>query len=283
MGMSTWEAVAFSAGAILVTRFLLASALPCALRRFLRSADRRSADLREEFVQLPPTRIAAVLGISFAVCAAVSMTASGSVAVACAAGLAPILLSGIFVRRFRSRRKAAILSQLPALLDLLAGHVRAGHSLPESFRETTPLLPKGIGEEMGWILQQIRLGIPLSDALSSWEDRIGSEEVSLFVRPLRVALPGGGNIAELLERTRDILRMRARMREKMRSLTAQARLQATVLTCLPAAFAAALSRVDAGFLPNLLGTPQGKAILCAVAVLLSLGWVFIRKILSERP
>ena len=136
---------------------------------------------------------------------------------------------------------------------------------------------------MGWVLQQIRLGIPLSDALSSWEDRIRSDEISLFVRPLRVALPGGGNIAELLERTRDILRMRTLMREKMRSMTAQARLQATVLTCLPAAFTAALSRVDAGFLPNLFGTPQGKAILCAAAVLLSLGWVFIRKILSERP
>jgi len=282
MGLNTVEAVAFLAGAILIARFLLMTALPRAHRRLLVAADRRAADLREEFVPLPPSRIAVALGISGAICAGAALAVTGSATVAATAGFLPILLSGVAVRRFRSRRKSAILSQLPALLDLLAGHVRAGHSLAASLNETTPLLPKGIREEMGWVLQQVRLGIPVSDALSRWESRFGSEEVSLFVRPLRVAMAGGGNIAELLERTRDILRLRARMREKMQSMTAQARLQAAVLTCLPVAFSAVLSRVDTGFLPNLLGTPQGKAILSAAAVLLFLGWLFIRRILSER-
>ena len=283
MGLNIAEAVTFCVGAMLIARFLLGTVFPRARRRFLFTADRRSADLREEFVSLPPSRIALVLGVSGGVCAVAALALTGSAAALVTAGFLPILLSGVAVRRFRSRRKAAIVLQLPVLLDLLAGHLRAGHSLPASLKETTHLLPKGIREEMDWVLQQIHLGIPMADALSLWEDRLGSEEISLFVRPLRAALPGGANIAELLERTRDILRLRARMREKMRSMTAQARLQAAVLTCLPPAFGAVLSQVDDGFLPNLLGTPQGKGILCAAAVLLSLGWLFIRKILSERP
>jgi tight adherence protein B len=169
------------------------------------------------------------------------------------------------------------------LLDLLAGHLRAGHSLPESLAETVPLLPPGIREEMGWVLQQTRLGTPIADSLLAWEKRLNAEEVSLFVRPLRVALPGGVNIAELLEQTRDILRMRARMREKLRSMTAQARLQAVVLTLLPPGFAAVLSLIDPGFLPNLFATPLGKAILAAVSVLLVAGWLMIQKILLTRP
>ena len=103
------------------------------------------------------------------------------------------------------------------------------------------------------------------------------------MRPLQAAIPGGGNIVDLLERTRDILRLRMRTTEKLRSMTAQARLQALVLTLLPPVFAAALSMVDRGFFPNLLGTPQGKTIMTIVFVLQVMGWITIRKILSVRP
>ena len=48
-------------------------------------------------------------------------------------------------------------------------------------------------------------------------------------------------------------------------------------------FAVALSKVDSGFFPNLLGTPQGKAIMAIAFTLQVLGWITIRKILSVRP
>ncbi len=130
--------------------------------------------------------------------------------------------------------------------------------------------------------QLVRLGTPLADALLLWEQRIPCEEVSLAVRPLRLALPAGGNVVALLERTRDILRARFRMQEKMRSMTAQARLQACVLTLLPPGFIAMLSRIDPGFLSRCLGSPQGKAILAASGVLQVLGWLTIRKILAVK-
>jgi len=283
VGLTVAEAVIFLSGAALVVRFLFQAALPGARTRFVGAANRHSESLREEFVLLPPARIAAVLLLSGAVFAGTAWAASRSTAVAGLSGAAPVLFAGLLVRWYRNRRKKAILSQLPALLDLLSGHVRAGHSLPESLSETVPLLPAGIREEMAWVLQQARLGTPLVDALLRWEERIRSEETSLLVRPLCAAIPGGGNVVDLLERTRDILRLRMRAAEKLRSMTAQARLQAAVLTLLPPAFAAALSKVDPGFLPNLVGTPQGKSIIAIAIVLQLLGWVAIRKILSVRP
>jgi tight adherence protein B len=283
MGLTSAEAVLLLAGVSLVLRFLLGTALPCIRRRFLQTVDRRSADLREEFVPLAPAGVALWLGVAGAGSGVAAFALTGSAPFGAAAAIAPVLLSGIAVRWFRTRRRAAILSSLPVLLDLLAGHMKAGHSLPESLAETVPLLPRGIREEMGWVLQQARLGTPVADSLLAWEKRIGAEEVSLFVRPLRVALPGGANVVELLEQTRDILRMSARMRERLRSATAQARLQAVVLTLLPFGFAATLSFVEPGFLPALLGTAPGKAILATVFVLLAAGWLVIRKILSARP
>jgi tight adherence protein B len=283
VGLTLAEAGIFVLGAALIARFLLRAALPRAHARFVSAANRHSDELREEFVRLPPARIAAVLLLSATLLAGAAMAVTRSAAVAAVFGAAPVLLAGLLVRWYRDRRKRSILSQLPSFLDLLSGHVRAGHSLPESLAETVPLLPAGIREEMAWVLQQNRLGTPLAEALAHWEARIRSEESSLLVRPLRAAIPGGGNIVDLLERTRDILRLRMRTTEKLRSATAQARLQAIVLTLLPPAFAIAISKVDPVFFPSLLGTPQGKTILAVSFVLQVMGWVTIRKILSVRP
>ncbi|MGE5285492.1 MAG: type II secretion system F family protein [Actinomycetota bacterium] len=283
MGLTFPEAGIFVLGAALIARFLLRAALPLARTRFVSAANRHSDELREEFVTLPPAQIAAGLLFSSIALAGAALAATRSAAIAAVSGTAPVLLAGLLVRWYRTRRKRVILTQLPSLLDLLSGHVRAGHSLPESLAETVPLLPGGIREEMAWVLQQNRLGTPLAEALAHWEERIRSEEISLLVRPLRAAIPGGGNIVELLERTRDILRLRLRTTEKLRSMTAQARLQAIVLTLLPPAFAIALSKVDPGFFPNLVGTPLGKTIIAVAFVLQVMGWVTIRKILSVRP
>jgi tight adherence protein B len=283
VGLTPGETGIFALGAALITRFLLRAALPRARKGFVSAANRHSSDLREEFVLLPPARVAAALLVSASVLAGAALASTRSIPVAAACGAAPILSAGFLIRWYRNRRKRSILAQLPSLLDLLAGHVRAGHSLSESLAETVPLLPAGIREEMAWVLQQNRLGIALPDALAQWEKRIRSEETSLLVRPLRAAIPGGGNIVDLLERTRDILRLRMRTAEKLRSMTAQARLQALVLTLLPPAFAVALSKVDPGFFPSLLGTPHGKAIMAIAFTLQILGWVTIRKILSVRP
>jgi len=283
VGLTVTEAGIFALGAALTARFLLQALLPKARTKFVSATNRHSNDLRQEFVNLTPPRIAAVLVVSAAILAIAALAATGSVMVAATSAASPVLFAGLLIRWYRSRRKRSILSQLPSLLDLLSGHVRAGHSLSESLSETVPLLPAGIREEMAWVLQQNRLGTALPDALVHWEERIRSEETSLFVRPLRAAIPGGGNLVDLLERTRDILRLRNRAAEKLRSLTAQARLQALVLTLLPAVFGVSLSTVDPGFFPDLLGTPQGKAILGIAFSLQVLGWVTIRKILSVRP
>ncbi|MEW6720718.1 MAG: type II secretion system F family protein [Thermodesulfobacteriota bacterium] len=283
MGLTPAESAIFCLGAGLIVLFLFRTALPGISRRFASASSRHSDDLREEFIFLPPARIASGMLLSGFLCGIVALAMSGSPTAAAVSVAAPVLLAGTIVGWYRSRRRKTILSQLPVMLDLVAGHLKAGHSLVESLAETVPLLPRGIREEMAWLLQQNRLGTPLAEAFTLWERRIPSEDVSLFVRPLRAALPGGGNIVDLLERTVDILRRRIRTREKLRSMTAQARLQAIVLTLLPPSFAAVMSWIDPHFLHGLIGTPQGKAILSAAAVLQALGWLTIRKIVSVRP
>lgn len=172
---------------------------------------------------------------------------------------------------------------MPSMLDTLSGYVKAGHSLPEALSGAIPLLPSGIREEIAWLFRLNRLGTSLPDALIAWEKRMPSPELSLVVRPLRIALSGGGNLVSLLERSRDVLRARQRQQDKMRSMTAQARLQAIVLTMLPPAFLLVLSKIEDGFWEASTRTVVGRMLLATAAILQFLGWLLIRKILGAKP
>lgn len=281
--MTPLEYAMMAAGASLLSWILLREVGPFIGKRLEKTADRHARDLREEFLLMPPRRIVLILAASGCLLASVSFIITAKPALAAAGGAAPMLLSGWLVKFYRTRRRTKVISQLPGFLDVMAGQIKAGRSVQEALSDTIPLLPTEIRNEISWIFRLCKLGTPLPEAFLLWEERMPCDEVSLLVRPLRAALPAGGNVVELLVRTRDILGARNRMKEKMRSMTAQARLQAAVLTFLPPAFAFALSRIDPSFLPRALGTAQGRAILAAAAFLQLLGWLTIRKILSVKP
>jgi tight adherence protein B len=277
------EYALLAAGLSLLAWFFTRSFVPFLRDRLEATARKRAMDLREEFFLLPPGKILIALLAAAFVCASLAFSLAGSMPLAFVAGIGPVLSSGFAVRHYRMRRRRKVISQLPGFLDALSGQVKAGHSMQEALSQTIPLLPPDIRMEISWVFRLCRLGTPLSEALLQWEERMPCEEISLVVRPLRVALPSGSNLVELLCRSRDILRARYRMQEKLRSMTAQARLQAVVLTLLPPVFAAVLSKIDPDFLPRCTGTAPGRAILAASAFLQLLGWLTIRKILSVKP
>ena len=281
--MKVVESALLAIGLSFIAWYFTRSFAPYLKSRLDIMARKRSIDLKEEFYLLPPERIVRVIAIAGFLFAAFVLAAFGSPILAACAGAIPVLASGFAVRWFRARRRRKVISELPGFLDVLSGQIKAGHSMQEALAHTIPLLSREIRMEITWVFRLCRLGTPLPEAFLQWENRIPCEEVSLVVRPLRAALPSGGNVVELLCRSRDILRARNRMEEKMRSMTAQARLQAVVLTLLPPVFTLVLSKIDPDFLPRCIGTSQGIAILATAAVLQLFGWLTIRKILSVKP
>ena len=121
--------------------------LPRAHSRFVCAANRHSSDLREEFVRLPPARIAAVLIVSVIVLAGAALATTRSVAASAVSGAAPVLFAGLLIRWYRNRRKRSILSQSPVRSTLLSGHVRAWDTACRSpLRRRSPCCPPESGK-----------------------------------------------------------------------------------------------------------------------------------------
>lgn len=282
MGMTLTEYSLFVCGGICLAFFLLRSIVPYFRSRLDNTAETTSRILREEFLSLTPKQVRGILVVAGGVAGLVVMVSTMDFFWILVVGSSPVLFCGVLVRTIRTKRRKRIVSQLPAFLEILSGHVKAGHSIPESLQEAVPLLPSGIREEIAWLCQVIRLGTPLTEALLAWEQRMECEEVSLIVCPLRIAIPAGGNLYDLLTRCRDILRTKMRQEEKMRSMTAQARLQALVLTLLPPGFIAVLSKVDPEYLIRCRETEAGMTILAIAGALQFFGWFSIRRIMAAK-
>ena len=128
-------------------------------------------------------------------------------------------------------------------------------------------MPDPIGTEFAVFVEEVNLGLPLPDALRKFEERMSLPEVRLFNTALTVQREVGGSLAELLTKLADIIRDRFRIERLIKSLTAQNRMSAWVVCCIPPALALFMFLKEPEIMREMLGNPVGQMMLAAVVFL----------------
>ena len=243
----------------------------------------RTLDSRLEAAGLPlRTAEWMLLHIGAAVGAAlVLLVASRGRLVAMLLGLVlGLVLPWVFLSLAKSRRENKFLSQLPDTLQLLAGSLAAGYSLPQAMdavvRESRP----PISVEFNRALIEARLGLPPEDALDGIAERTGSQDFSWIVMAIRIQRSVGGNLAELLSTVADTLRERERLRRQVNALSAEGRLSGLILGALPIVFAIYLILVRPDYIAPLFDTPIGLLLLITGSIVLVIGGFWMSKVIK---
>lgn len=199
--------------------------------------------------------------------------------VAVAAGVAMAAPNWLLLRLAR-RRRQRFTSQLPDLLLLVAGSLRAGAGLTVALRQVSLEMAAPAGQEIDLVLREQRLGSSLDQALTGLERRMGGDELRLFTAAMRIASDTGGNLAETLERLAESIRQRLAIEAKIQALTSQGRLQGWIMAALPVAVALALFVLEPEAMEPLVATWQGWLVLLGVAALELAGLLMIRRIMA---
>jgi tight adherence protein B len=177
-------------------------------------------------------------------------------------------------------RTRQFLAQLPDTLQLLSGSLSAGYSLPQAVdavvRQGTP----PIADELRKALVETRLGAPIEEALDDVADRMDSKDFRWVVMAIRVQRQVGGNLAEVLSNTAATLRERERLRRQVQVLAAEGKLSAYILFGLPIVFALYLELVRPEYIKPLLTDPIGWVMLSGMAILLTVGGFWLRKVVK---
>lgn len=125
-----------------------------------------------------------------------------------------------------SRRRSAFADQLPDVLQLVAGALQTGFSLPQALDAVVRENSQPAAGEFSRALAETRIGGELEGAMNKVADRMNSTDLRWTVMAIAIHRQVGGNLVEVLRNTVDTMRERAQMRRQVRALSAEGRLSA---------------------------------------------------------
>lgn len=245
--------------------------------RFERTMDR---SLRGAFLFVDPASLHRMSVLLAIVITIVAWVLSANPLVAIVAALAAGALPGVAIARIRRRHVDAFRQQVPDLLMLIAGALRAGNGLAQAIAGAAAEIAPPARQELALMLREQRLGASLAESLAGLQRRVRVEETALFASALRIGTESGGNVADALESLADATRRKLAIEGKIRALTAQGRLQAWVMAMLPAGIAALLGAFDPEAMRPLLADWRGWTVCAAVAAMQVAGFLTIRRLVA---
>ncbi|TIC84130.1 type II secretion system F family protein [Nocardioides sp. GY 10127] len=186
----------------------------------------------------------------------------------------------LFLRLRHGRRLAAFGAQLPETLTMIAGGLSAGLSVPQAIDTVVREGADPMAGELRRALAEHRLGIPVEDALEDVGERMASEDFAWVVMAIRIQREVGGNLAELLDTVAGTLREREYLRRQVRTLSAEGRLSAWILSVLPVLMLAYLMITNREYASFFYTSMWGVATLALSAALLALGVLVMSRLVK---
>lgn len=192
--------------------------------------------------------------------------------------VATLVLPKYYINSLSAKRLKRFEEQLPDALLMVSGAMRAGASLNVALESMVKEQKPPLSQEFELMLREQRLGVDFDTALVNMEKRNPLQDFSLVVSGLRISREVGGNLAEILETLSTTLREKATMEGKIRSLTAQGKMQGVIMSCLPLLMMAALNWIEPKAMGTMFTTLFGWVTLSVILVMITIGYLFIRKI-----
>jgi Flp pilus assembly protein TadB len=194
--------------------------------------------------------------------------------------LAGWLVMRLTVSLRTGRRRAAFGEQLPDVLQLIAGSLQSGFSLPQALDTVVREDTQPAAGEFSRALAEARIGADLEDALSRVAERMDSIDLRWTVMAIRIQRDVGGNLAEVLRTTVGTMRERAYIRRQVRALSAEGRLSGYIVVGLPAGVGAWFFYSSPAYMRPLYTTPAGVLMLGGAVAGVVLGALWMRKIIN---
>jgi tight adherence protein B len=194
------------------------------------------------------------------------------------AGLVGFQVPALIVRFLRTRRLRRFNLQLVDTLVSMSNALKAGFSITQAFESVVRDGENPIAQEFDVFLQQTRVGVSFTEALQNLDQRVGSEDLTLVIQAIEATRKTGGNLTEIFEKIAATIRERLRIENRIRTLTAQQRLQGIVVGAMPAIIGVALMIVDPSLMGPFIHSTAGTVVIGVVVLLVTLGGLWIRKI-----
>ncbi|KQS66298.1 type II secretion system F family protein [Modestobacter sp. Leaf380] len=235
-----------------------------------------SAALERAGLQARPGEVVLRCGTAALALGVLGLALTGVLGGLLAAAVVPVglrIVLGVLTRR----RQAAFAEQLDDALQLMAGGLRAGHSVLRAMDALSTDTEPPMSVEFGRVVAETRVGRDLGAALEEVVDRTGNEDLGWVGQAIAVHREVGGNLAEVLDRVGATIRERAQVRRQVQALSAEGRVSGYVLMALPVLALGFLALVSPEYVGRLT-SGAGLVLSATGAVLWLVGGVWLRSV-----
>ncbi|GAC1586644.1 MAG: hypothetical protein NVS3B21_00890 [Acidimicrobiales bacterium] len=170
--------------------------------------------------------------------------------------------------------------QLPDMLQLLSSSLRAGFSFMQGVEAVAAEVPDPMGSELRRVIVEARLGRPVEEALDDCVTRMQSPDFEWAVMAVKIQREVGGNLAELLQTVGITMVERERLRRDVKALTAEGRMSAYVLGCMPPLLGVFFQLSNPAYMHPLFSSTGGVIAVVAAGIAMVVGFIWMNKIIQ---
>jgi tight adherence protein B len=142
-------------------------------------------------------------------------------------------LPHLVVGRLIKKRINQFNAKFADAIELLVRGLRSGLPVTETLTIVAQEVDGPVGVEFKGIVDRIKVGRTMDEALQVTADRLGIPEFNFFCITLAIQRETGGNLAETLSNLADVLRKRSQMKLKIRAMSSESKASAYIVGALP--------------------------------------------------
>jgi tight adherence protein B len=195
-------------------------------------------------------------------------------------GIVFVVVPFFYLNWRKKRRQSMITEQLPDVLALLVGALRAGYGLAQAFEVALEQIPAPFSMEIDKVLRSVNLGQSMQQALNNMAERVATDDMDMVIVAINIQYETGGNLAQTMETIAETIRERLRIKQEIQVLTAQQRLTGYLLTAMPIILAFILFLINPDYMSRLVEPGWIRLVPIVAAIMQIIGFLAMRKIVN---
>jgi tight adherence protein B len=219
-------------------------------------------------------------GVCFVIPAYLVYWRTGVIVISLVVGLVVGAAPLFWVYQKRKSRLGKFEQGLPEAIDLIVSALRVGHSLNAAMGLVSRECPEPVSGEFRLTFDEMNYGLELKSALDNLVTRVPIQDIKIVTTAVLIQRESGGNLAEVLDKTAQVIRERFRLKRQVSTHTAQGRLTGWILTLLPVVLGFILYLVNPDLMSNLWKKDLGLKLLYTAGGMIVVGGLIIRKIVN---
>jgi len=180
----------------------------------------------------------------------------------------------------KGRREKAFTREFAPAIDTIVRSVKSGLPVNEALKLVSTEIQEPVRGEFRALVEGLKVGVTMEEGLKRMYERMPTAEVNFFGIVMTIQQKSGGNLSEALGNLAGVLRDRKRLQGKIRAMSSEAKSGAMIIGSLPPGVCVMIYIMSPTYIVPMFTTRLGNLMLLGCAVLMTIGVLVMKKMVS---